>query len=345
VRSSTFSSSSIFPRTGWSRVWGLALAIVAGTLGLIEAAGRIRGFVPSVRDSAELWSAYRQRCRTGPGGMSPVVTMGSSRFMLGIDPVVLSTTIGRPVIGLAIDASSPIPVLKDLAMDEHFHGIVLCEMGAFIKEGTPQWQQWTERPQQYLRYFASRTAMSDTEALLAADLQSHFVFLLPELSPRTLFADVFSRQLDLHPAYLRMRPDRFRPADYELVDRSRQLNHWIDVFGDLGPPLTAEDLVSFIAEMNGFVSRIQQRGGEVVFFRMVSSDGVRTVEDQHTPRWQWDLFAQKTVGVAIHYEDVPALKSFRAAEGSHLDYRNVDAFSRALGAELIRRGALERDRP
>ena len=310
----------------------------------MEAAGRIRGFMPSVRDGAELWSAYRQRCRTGgPGGTSPVVTLGSSRFMLGIDPAVLSTTIGRPVISLAIDASSPIPVLRDLAMDEHFNGIVLCEIGAFLKKGTPQWQQWTEKPEQYLRYFASRTAMSDIEALLAATLQSHFVFLLPELNPRTLFADVLSRQLDLRPAYLRMRPDRYRPADYERVDRPRQLKHWIDVFGDLGPPLTAEDLMSFVAETNGFVSRIQRRGGEVVFLRMVSSDGVRTVEDQHSPRWQWDLFAQKTEGIAIHYEDVPTLRFFRAAEGSHLDYRSVDAFSRALGGELIQRGAVKWD--
>jgi hypothetical protein len=328
---------------GWARVWVLALAVIAGTLGFLEAAGRVRGFVPSVRDGAELWSAYRQRCRTGPGGMSPVVTLGSSRFMLGIDPAVLSTTIGRPVISLAIDAASPIPILRDLAMDEHFHGVVLCEMGAFLKEGTPQWQQWTERPEQYLKYFASRTAMSDTEALLTATLQSHFVFLSPELSPRSLFADVLSRQLDLRPPYLRMRPDRYRPADYERVDRPRQLKHWIDFFSDLGPPLMAEDLTSFIAEMNGFVSRIQQRGGEVVFFRMVSSDGVRTVEDRHSPRWQWDLFAQKTEGIAIHYEDAPTLKSFKAAEGSHLDYRNVDAFSRALGDELIRRGALKLD--
>src|SRR5262245_5037782 len=93
----------------------------------VEACARARGCRPSVKDGPALWSAYRQRVRTPAGPQAPLVLIGSSRFLLGIDPAVLSRSVGRPVINLAIDGSQPFRVLEDLAADPEFHGVVLCE--------------------------------------------------------------------------------------------------------------------------------------------------------------------------------------------------------------------------
>jgi hypothetical protein len=325
-------------------IGGLAVALVVVVLAGIEVAARARGFKPSVKDSPALWSAYRQRARTPPGPDAPVVLTGSSRFMLGIDPRLLSTVVGRPVVNLAIDGSYPFAVVDDLANDDAFHGIVLCELGAFVADGSGEARAGRAKPDEYLRYFHSRTAVSDTEALMREWLQSRLALLVPEFSLRKLAPNLAFGSPLPRPGYLRMLPGRTRLADYSLVDLDQHRRHWIEAYSDLGPPRTDAQLLAFVDRLAGWVRRIRARGGDVVFFRMVTSGGVRAQEDAQTPRAQWDLFASHVLGHAIHFEDVPSLRGFTAIDGSHLDGSVVGPFTRALGEALLASGAVPRGR-
>ena len=344
MRSYTFSSSQDLPPRGWTATWAVAIILIAATLMVVEIAGRKHGFKPSVKDGPELWSAYRQRARTPPGQRAPLVLIGSSRFMLGIDPSVLADVISRPVLNLAIDGSLPFPILEDLASDEAFHGWVLCEMGGSIGNEELVEPAGDGKPMAYLKYFHSRTWISDAEALLRQRVQDNLVFLLPDLSPREIVDNLLSGHLETKPSYIRMVPGRFRPADYSGVDLEAHRRHWMEAFGVPAPRATGEQIIQFAATLSEQVRRIQNRGGNVIFMRMVSSGGVRAVEDRKSPRDDWNLFASQVVGIAFHYDDIPALRAFEAADGSHLDMSSVCGFSRALGDELVHRNSF-RDRP
>jgi hypothetical protein len=103
-------------------------------------------------------------------------------------------------------------------------------------------------------------------------------------------------------------------------------------------PISDEEVLQFAEKVSACVRRIQARGGNVIFLRMVSSYGVRVVEDSISPRSQWDLFASHVAGITIHYEDEPSLRDFKAMDGSHLDANDARAFSAALGRVLVERG-------
>jgi hypothetical protein len=314
--------------------WALTASIVVGVLLIVEVLGRARGFAPSVKDGPEIWSAYRRRADHG----APLVLVGSSRFMLGIDPSALSQVIGRPVIDLAIDGSWPFPVLEDLAADQDFHGYVLCEMGGFIGNAEIVDPQGTTKPNLYLKYFHTRTWVSDEEALLRERVQDRLVFLVPELSLRQLLVNASGRSFSIVPPYVRMLPGRFRPADYTKVDLAAHRKHWEQAFTTTEPHATSAQVLSFADRLGDEARRIRQRGGDVIFMRMLSSGGLRAVEDRQSPRQDWDMFAARVGATALHFEDVPSLRTFVAADGSHLDERSVGAFSLALGQELERRG-------
>jgi hypothetical protein len=55
------------------------------------------------------------------------------------------------------------------------------------------------------------------------------------------------------------------------------------------------------------------------------------MEEKRYPRAQfWDRFAALPNVHAVNFEDVPALKSIAVPDGSHVDYRNRAALTRAL---------------
>lgn len=311
-------------------VWGLALALVVGVAATIELAARARGFQPSVKDTPALWSAYRERARTPAGPQAPLVLIGSSRFMLGINHTTLAASVRRPVINLAIDGSSPRRVFEDLVRDQSFHGTILREMHAFAKEGPSA----DAKPNEYIQYFHARTWMSDTEALLRERVQSNLTILLPEVGPRQILNGLVSRHLDFQPSYVRMLPGRHRPADYSRVDLEQHRRHWADASRNVGPRLDDSEVVALADEISEGTDKLRSRGGDVILFRMVSSGAVRAIEEERTPRAQWDLFAARVRARAIHYADIPALRDFVAVDGSHLDQRDVEAFSGALGTTL-----------
>ena len=61
------------------------------------------------------------------------------------------------------------------------------------------------------------------------------------------------------------------------------------------------------------------------------------VDERRFPRRVfWEMFVKDAMVNAIHFEDEPTLNDFICPDGSHLDYRDRDRFSRALG-EIVKR--------
>ncbi len=100
--------------------------------------------------------------------------------------------------------------------------------------------------------------------------------------------------------------------------------------------MSVEAFPRSVERLQSMVSRIQSRGGQVVFVYMPISGIVRKVEFAAFPREQyWDVLAQQTSAITIHFVDYPDLKQFECPEGHHLDQSDGPAFSQKLASIIL----------
>jgi hypothetical protein len=291
---------------------------------------RRRGFEPELRDSAELWCSERERALAlGPRSLAIV---GSSRFQLGIDPVVLGRSLpGLEPVQLAINGSAALPVLRNLAGDAGFRGVALCEVmpqnfftTAALEASSVPW----------LAYLRARPAVGGWETRLRGVVQGRVAALQPALDLHVVARRLALRQGLPKPSYVHMRADRFMAADYSKVDRARQLRHWVERARDKRRP-SGPELERVLAAARDACQRVRARGGSVIFVRMISSLEVRTVEDELFPRAPyWDRLLAETQAIGIYDTDVPGAANLTCPEGSHLDAAQARAFSAGLAGAL-----------
>ena len=113
--SSTSSFERAVPEGNWLRIDLVALLLLVMFIGIVELRLGVRGFRPMRTDSE--WSWVAQRARASALGERALVLVGASRMLLDIDLQVLRRETGLEPVQLAIDDSSFVPVLEDLADD------------------------------------------------------------------------------------------------------------------------------------------------------------------------------------------------------------------------------------
>lgn len=336
MRSSPFSSSETPASGTLGRPWWVALLVAGVLLGGAELGWRRLGFRPTVKDTPELWSLERARASQGNGRAT--VLLGSSRFQVGLSPEELSRSLGGArVVQLSINGSSSLPLLEDLAADERFHGLVLCEVSPTLFFSVEPLEVRTAA-YRYTTGYAHRTLAADAEAAMRVFLQERLVVLQSSVQPKNvLYALLMSRSPPV-PPYTRTVASREQRSDFDGVDLKPLRESWEHHFQSAhGQEPQPAELDALLAHVSSLVERIRTRGGEVVFVRMVSSGSVRNIEDTRYPRERyWDRLLQRTGGKGITFEDVPALSRFECPEGSHLDYRSAPEYTRILARELVR---------
>ena len=241
---------------------------------------------------------------------------------------------------LAIDGSSPIPVLEDLARDPGFSGTVICSIiPMFLGEADEN-----GRARKWVRKYRHQTVSSRLEARLAALLRQHFVFRYSGLLPDELWSDLMQDEPP-RPPYAPLRPDRYRPANFSGADIERIRAGRIEREKELharADPLSRRRFLDKAARLDRMVAEIESRGGRVVFVRYPSTGPVRRMEGETWPRDRyWDVLAHRTSAATIHFEDYPSLSGFNCPDGSHLDVADAERFTRELAKILAAKGLVE----
>jgi hypothetical protein len=329
VLSSTSSSErSLSGR--WRRAFACGLLLAFMVLVVWETFWRVFGFAPAIEDDLGIWAVKRRAIdRGGPA----VVLLGSSRMQLDVDPRIFRSETGLKTAMLAIDGSSPLPVLADLA-ESSFNGLILCSL-------LPQWLADggvdKGRSARWVRKFHQQKWSSWIETRLSLFLQSHFVFRYRGLLPDQLWKN-FREGEAPRPPYAPMRSDRYRPADYTLTDISKLRASRVERQREIvaqARPLSDGEFAERVALIEEAVRRIQNRGGSVVFIRLPSCGEILDLEEAAWPRAAyWDPFAAATSARTLHFADHPRLSGFDCPDGSHLDYRDAVPFTRALADVL-----------
>lgn len=340
------------PEGRWLLSLGTALMLGILTVVGLEMWLASRGFEPTIVDTPALWAA--QRARVDRLGDRALVLVGASRMQLDVDLDTLRDLSGKEPVQLAVDGSSFVPVLADLAEDENVTGTILVDyqdhvVGDFDRKdgATAYVAEW-----QHERRRGTTTDFATVEALLTAFVRHHLRSFADGASP---FDSLMRRALDADatPQYLVTLPDRQRLADYSRVAMPqfyfarvmrnagiqsapvapdwKTLNMMLTKQFDALTPAVMPEFAANSERIASMVNRIQSRGGHVIFMVFPRSGLVRMTDDRRFPRQvYWQTFIDTVRAPSLHYADVPAMSVLVCPDGSHLDRRDRVAFTRDL---------------
>jgi hypothetical protein len=359
VPSSTFSSDIIIPQPAprFSLIVGCLLAMVILTL--VEFGLRHHGMEPQNMDSRELWAS--QRALASALGEDALVLVGTSRIQLGMDLDVLESTLRLTPVQLAIDGTSFLPVLEDLAKDPGISGtIIVSLLSGAVNKSEQQFQssEWVDFYNKEYRGLFSPAVEKRIKVKMKglANIYSSGI-PLPRLLGMALGREPVPAKL-----YLVTDARRERDADYNLVQQPkfyldrvrRHLGHEVVDLGG-GPAQEVQIIRASIpsrsnkkllptdfAYINTLTQQLRQRGARVIFVRFPTSGLVWEIDQARAPKeLNWDQFANYSLAPTIHFMDYPELQ-YQLADGSHLDKRQKQNFTRAL-AKIVQQKLREED--
>ena len=323
----------------------LALLLIVVVIGGWEVYLRSKGVTISYDNGKELWAD--KRAMVYEPSDKTTVFIGSSSIKYDLDIDTWQKETGRHAVQLALEGSTPVPVLTDLGNDPRFHGRVVVDVTEFTFYSTDG--SSLARPEAGLAWYKKRTPAEKASFVLDHALESGFVFLdrdflslkvgldqfkIPDRPGVFVFPEfpldfnrtTFDRQSKMTPRFV---------ADTSLQHRVQNVWLFVMEMGKKAPPPKQDPVPPIIAEVKAAIDKIRARGGEVVFIRPPSSGVMLGVEQHVFPRARcWDPLLAATHCQGIHYTDYPATSQLLCPEWSHLTPQDAVKYTKALITEL-----------
>ncbi len=328
------------PAVPWKRVLSVTIVISLLLMLAWEIEMRRLGLrAGDLDDGRGQWAVERRKVDAGP--RDSLVIIGDSRILFDTDLDTWQKLTGRRPIQLALMGANALPVLDDLAGDEHFAGVLVigtAEFSYFSHAGSAasavryfRNESPSQRVgQQIYKALSERLAFLDSHYTLFALLEQH---KMPERK------DVDSPYMDvwkISEAY----EDR-QSYSWERLERDEYLRRhaesvWLELFP--GPAATSEEVGEVITKTKADIDQIRTRGGEVIWVRPPSNGPVLAIERTRYPRREvWDRLMRETASFGIYFEDYPAMRDFRCLDSSHLPRASAIAFTDAYVRVLFDR--------
>lgn len=331
------------------RPWGpIAIGALVAFVLLVagwEAYWRAFGATPGYRNSNASWAAQRRRIDHGEGDAT--VLIGSSRVLFDVQLPVWQKITGERPIQLALEGTSPVPILQDLADDPDFTGRLLVGVdpenfftgAANRKTALPYFHK--QGPSQRSGHWLSQHL-----------LEPYFAFDDPDFALSTIVKRQAWPVRPGMPTLKRVPPRKLMVSD---ADRNSRLWHkveadpayralvrgiWMQRFGNPPPPLeTPEKRAAFAAKQIDLtvaaVAKLRARGVKIVFLRSPSAGPFLDNERVYYPRpATWDRLLERTGQRGLHFEDYAQLQGYDLPEWSHLSGSDAERYT-AMLAPLV----------
>lgn len=328
------------PAQPWGRVMLAALVMLALLLSGWELYWRAYGASPGYRNSKGAWAEQRRRIDTGEGGKT--VLIGSSRVLFDVQLPVWERLSGERPIQLAIEGTSAVPMLEDLADDPNFTGRLLVGVApelffsgfAYRGDVVPYYHQQT--PSQRSGHWLSKHL-----------LEPVFAFYDPDFA----FNTVLERQpWPARPGIPVRRPVRklkmqdadrnsrmWRKVEVDPKYNALMRDIWDERFNGPPPPnmdtpAKLQTLIDAqIRRATAAVAKLRARGVQVLFLRPPSNGHYYAFEQKVFPRARtWDVLLRRSGAPGIHFEDYLQLQGYVLPEWSHLSASEATRFTAAL---------------
>lgn len=332
------------PRTRLGAIaWLVLVAVVAATAAWewkMRSLGLLAG---DFEDGKSAWAVERRRLEWGEN--DGVVLIGGSRILFDTNLDVWKEMTGRRPVQLAMPGMNGQPVLKDIAENSRFAGLVVMDVAPTQLFRPPG----RDNPAfaGVLEYWRDEGPAKRASHVLANALSREFAFLDNNYSSTALVD-----QLDLPNRghiggpYLvpwKLSESRSRRQFVlwrEIETNERLREHAIRVWLHMQqrPPPPEPVIAAICADIAQSVAKIRARGGEVVFLRPPSAGAYRALERRAAPRAAtWDRLLRESGSFGIHFEDYPAMQGLTLPELSHLTREDAARFTRAYVGVLRER--------
>jgi hypothetical protein len=334
------------PAQPWRAVSIGTLLLFVALMAAWEMYWRSQAAVPGYHNSNAEWAQQRRRIDAGEGGKT--VLVGSSRVLFDVQLPVWEKVTGERPIQLAMEGTSPLPVLEDLAADPNFTGRVLVGVASDVffagfayRAGAIRYFH-KESPSQRVGNWLSRTflepyfAFDDFDFALGAVLKRQPWPARPGVPNRSDVRKLLVQDADRNS---RLWSKLDTDAEYRQLAQSI----WAQRFDGPPPPNmdTPEKLQKIvdtqIQRAADVVSKLRARGVQVLFVRPPTSGRYLEFDNRVFARERtWDVLLARTGAPGIHFMDYRELQGFDLPEWSHISANEVDRFTEALASIVTR---------
>jgi hypothetical protein len=316
---------------------GLAALLVALLLlGGWEAWVRSQGVTPSYRNSEGLWAEQRRMIDRGAG--DGWVFTGSSRVLFNLQLDVWERLDGRRPVQLALEGSSAIPVMEQLAEDPDFTGMLLVGVApdiffsGFTMRRAAIDRYASETPTQWFGHKVSTLI----EPYLAF---YNFDYALPAILRRQPLPPRAGVEFQLE---VRKLSDMGRDRNTRMWDRLERDEDYRNLatqiweqfmvpVAELPPEAQQRILDSRREQIDRAVAaydKLTARGATVIFVQMPFEGGYTESEEDFAPRTEtWDVLLARTGALGLHFADHPEMQGYWLPEWSHMTGAEADRFT------------------
>jgi hypothetical protein len=336
------------PDRNWGAILFAALVLTLLMLGAWEWHWRSFGVEPSIANSDGLWATQRRRIDNGEGDGATVL-IGSSRMLFDLQLPVWQKLSGKRPIQLALEGTSPMFALEDLADDPNFrNGRLLVGVAPDIFFSGFGYRA------DVLRYFRKQSPSQRIGQWLSMKfVEPHFAFDDPDYAlPTVLSRQDWWPQRPGLPGFKEVRKlmvvtdeDRAshiwdkleKDPQYRALAQGIWAQHLAPRPDDPSPAELQKSVEDQVRRATFAVAKLRKRNVEVIFVRTPSAGKYLEAENKLFPRAKtWDVLLAKTGAPGVHFQDHPELQGFWLPEWSHLAARDAVRFTTALYAIIER---------
>lgn len=328
---------------------GVATLVWLIAMGAWEVHWRQFGATPAIRNSDSLWAAQRRRIDHGEGASTVIV--GSSRLLFDLQLGVWERLSGQRPIQLALEGTSPVTAMEDLAADPDFTGRLIVGVAPDLF-----FSGYENRADAFARYRTETLAQRSGQWLSQTLLEPWLAFCDDDFA---LFTVLARQAWPMRPGV----PVRMRVRKLSVGEADRATHMWSKVendpeYADLArriwaqnfnrpppddPEAARKHLQTQIDRASAAVRKLRERGVPVVFVRSPSDGDYLAFEERTLPRAQtWDVLLQTSGAPGIHFQDYPQLQGYRLPEWSHMTRSEAERYTEALQPLVERELAAQR---
>lgn len=331
MTSSTSNSKPIEPR--WGLIWSVTIVLVLLITGTWEYLARAAGLGPALVDNKTLWADTRHRLNKH--GSDAIVLLGGSRMHRAVDVRTMSSHFERPVFQLAVEGSSYLPVLEDLAVDPRISGTIIISITPALTFNRELTQLDNGRQASYVEYQRSQSFTHRLEQSLTLFLQRHLAIRSPLAQPVKVVAEWQDSGAWPVPHYQTIFRDRVVHIDLDRNPADQDDDILAVVYDQHAAPYSTAEFAPFVDYTATLVDMLNRKGAEVIFVRLPSAGAIRTLERRLFPQQDfWDVLASNVKATFVHFDEHPQLDGFVSRDGSHTDSSKIVEFTTRLSNVL-----------
>ncbi|HKE47231.1 MAG TPA: hypothetical protein VKB52_04140 [Rhodanobacteraceae bacterium] len=324
------------PVQPWRSILIGAVAMCALLVAGWEMYWRAYGVTPGYRNSDGQWLVQRRRIDAGEGGAT--VLVGASRILFDTSLPVWEKVAGKRPIQLALEGTSPVPIMENLADDPNFIGRLLVDVSpdiiftGFKYRGSVIPYLRDQTPSQRIGDWLSMTflepyvAFYDPDYALSTVVRRQPFPVRTGMKPSRMVRKLAVQDLDRN---THMWDKVVHDPDYRALCRSIWAEDFNEPPPDMETPEKSQKVVDGeIARAVAAIDKMRARGVRVVFLRPPSDGEYYAYEQKYLKRADtWDLLLQRSGAPGIYFEDYPELQGYELPEWSHMSPPEAERFT------------------